>query len=669
MATEDIVVKVSLDDKLSNQTKSMSDRFTQSLSNLKTSTVAAGAAFVAFGAVVWKGIEAFAESEKVSLQLEARLKSTGGVVGYTADQLKKMASSLSEVTGETDEAIVSMQTMLISFDRIRGEAFYKTQQAALDLSAALGQDLKTSAQTLGRALQEPERGVQLLRRAGINFTESQKSMIEQMVETNNIAGAQDIILKELEKRFGGAAEAAGKGLSGSLKRLGNAWDELLESMGRVVTNDGKSGGVIDWAISVIKWMDEMVQKVPYWAQKFFAGADFLFILLKHNWNIVTEHFKYAWETMLEYLKVGLRKFIDFHVAILDYIPGMKQVADYWREVSTNLAGTTTAAQAHENRLKALNDEHARELRVLSLTNEQLDQNEQKRLAIADVPVKPEDNTATPYVDPSKGGHREGAILLAEQFRALQESTYSELELEGMKYESKLLLLKSYYGQEYETDAEAKRIRETLELEHQARLGNATAQGILARRDFERKTQTEQTKFVLDNLAGMLSGVSNYNKTFFALSKAANIAQAIMNTYRGASNALAAYPPPLSLVMAAAVVATGFAQVAQIKNQNYGGAAHGGLDYVPSEQTYLLNKGERVLSPNQNKDLTDYLDQGGGNGISVGAVNINVAVADAKGLMAMDKSDWQKVVSEGVIPALNSLDKIGIRQDALSRLRT
>lgn len=38
----------------------------------------------------------------------------------------------------------------------------------------------------------------------------------------------------------------------------------------------------------------------------------------------------------------------------------------------------------------------------------------------------------------------------------------------------------------------------------------------------------------------------------------------------------------------------------------GGAAHGGLDYVPAESTFLLQKGERVLSPRQNEDLTEFL---------------------------------------------------------------
>ena len=52
------------------------------------------------------------------------------------------------------------------------------------------------------------------------------------------------------------------------------------------------------------------------------------------------------------------------------------------------------------------------------------------------------------------------------------------------------------------------------------------------------------------------------------------------------------------------------------------AAHGGLDYVPAEQTYKLQRGERVVSPKQNEDLTSFLEGGGMSGSGT-TVTINV----------------------------------------------
>jgi hypothetical protein len=62
---------------------------------------------------------------------------------------------------------------------------------------------------------------------------------------------------------------------------------------------------------------------------------------------------------------------------------------------------------------------------------------------------------------------------------------------------------------------------------------------------------------------------------------------------------------------AGMAATAGAAFAIASTSTMGGAAHGGLDFVPKESTYLLDKGERVLSPRQNEDFTEFLGEGGG----------------------------------------------------------
>ena len=116
------------------------------------------------------------------------------------------------------------------------------------------------------------------------------------------------------------------------------------------------------------------------------------------------------------------------------------------------------------------------------------------------------------------------------------------------------------------------------LEHEAKLGNIEAKGILARQKFEQKTTKQKTKFVLGELASLTSGVAQHNKTLFKINKIASIANAIINTAQGVSLALASYPPPVSFAMAAAVAAAGYAQVSAIKNTAFGG---GGTGTTPS----------------------------------------------------------------------------------------
>lgn len=117
----------------------------------------------------------------------------------------------------------------------------------------------------------------------------------------------------------------------------------------------------------------------------------------------------------------------------------------------------------------------------------------------------------------------------------------------------------------------------------------------------------------DLMGGLMGEQSAAYKTMFAMSKAFAVAQAIMNaphTYSNVYTSASLIPmigPYIAPVLAGAAVAIQVAQAAQIKSVNLTGMAHNGIDNVPREGTWLLDGGERVLNPNQNKDLTNYLN--------------------------------------------------------------
>jgi hypothetical protein len=167
------------------------------------------------------------ESAKVTAQLGAVLKSTGGVAGVTAEEVEDLSASLSNLTGMDDEAITSAQSLLLTFTNISKDVFPDTTKAVLDLSAAMGQDFQTSATQLGKALNDPIKGITALTRVGVTFTEQQKEQIAAMVEAGNVADAQRIILAELNKEFGGSAEAQATNVA----RLTVAWGNLREELG------------------------------------------------------------------------------------------------------------------------------------------------------------------------------------------------------------------------------------------------------------------------------------------------------------------------------------------------------------------------------------------------------------------------------------------------------
>lgn len=177
------------------------------------------------------GVKSAMESEAATTQLNAVLKSTGGIAGVTAEQALVIASSLQDLTTYSDEATLSAENLLLTFTNISKDVFPQATLTALDMSTALGQDLKSSSIQLGKALQDPVDGITALRRVGVNFTDEQKNMIEAMVASGDVMGAQKLILKELQLEFGGSAFAAGQTFGGQVAILTNKLDNVAETIG------------------------------------------------------------------------------------------------------------------------------------------------------------------------------------------------------------------------------------------------------------------------------------------------------------------------------------------------------------------------------------------------------------------------------------------------------
>lgn len=154
-------------------------------------------------------MKAAKESADAIGQVNAALASMGGAAGRTTEQLQALAASqMGGSLFDDDQILREVTANLLTFGKVSGEQFDRAQQAALDLSTRMGTDLTSATIQIGKALNDPIKGVTALSKAGIQFTADQKAMIASMVEAGDVAGAQQIILGELEKQFGGAAQAA-----------------------------------------------------------------------------------------------------------------------------------------------------------------------------------------------------------------------------------------------------------------------------------------------------------------------------------------------------------------------------------------------------------------------------------------------------------------------------
>lgn len=172
--------------------------------------------------------------EDTQKQLNTVLSSTHGAAGVSASMALKLADSLSTVTRFSNSAVLATENLLLTFTAISKDQFPQATKVTLDMAQALGEDTKSAAIQLGKALQDPVLGVTALRRVGVNFSKSQVDVIKHLVATGQTAKAQQLILAELQREFGGSAEAAGKTFAGSLAILNNHLTMVKEQVGAAV---------------------------------------------------------------------------------------------------------------------------------------------------------------------------------------------------------------------------------------------------------------------------------------------------------------------------------------------------------------------------------------------------------------------------------------------------
>lgn len=193
-----------------------------------------GLALAGVGAIVATGVKETLDAATGTAQLAAGIKSTGNAANVSVKGMQDLASSIQNMSGQTDDSIVKAQQLLLTFTNIKNSGpdkiFDQATQAAADMAAKMGGDASSNAILLGKALNDPTKGITALTRVGVSFTQGQKDSIKAMQDSGNTVGAQKLILKELQTEFGGAAKAAGESLPGQLKIGQRAFEDMSQSI-------------------------------------------------------------------------------------------------------------------------------------------------------------------------------------------------------------------------------------------------------------------------------------------------------------------------------------------------------------------------------------------------------------------------------------------------------
>lgn len=180
---------------------------------------------------------AAAEGVAVANQRIDQIAKSMGIFGAqtqeVSDRLKEYAEANELTVGVDAEVIKATQAKLLAFKGLAstadeaGGAFDRTTKAALDLAAAGFGSAEANAAKLGRALEDPIKGMSALARSGVVFTDAEKEKIKTLVKSGDTLAAQNLILQALETRFGGTAAATAT----ASERIKLAFDNVRESVG------------------------------------------------------------------------------------------------------------------------------------------------------------------------------------------------------------------------------------------------------------------------------------------------------------------------------------------------------------------------------------------------------------------------------------------------------
>jgi uncharacterized protein YoxC len=201
--------------------------------------VGVGIAVAAITGLAVKSSQAWDIQAAAIKNVEAGLESTAGVAGRTLAQLEKQAVSLQKNTFIGDEKILQGVTaQMLTFTNVTESRFDRAQQAVIDITAKLNglnvtqENLKSISLATGKALNAPVQNLGALGRMGIQFSKEQKETIKVLASTGQVAKAQEIILAEIEKQYGGTAAALAKTAGGMQASLKNMGGDMLELIGK-----------------------------------------------------------------------------------------------------------------------------------------------------------------------------------------------------------------------------------------------------------------------------------------------------------------------------------------------------------------------------------------------------------------------------------------------------
>jgi hypothetical protein len=519
------------------QAKTATEQHGGALDGLKGKVVSLIAQFVGFAAVVrlvWDSFKGAVEEDKLLTQLAANTRLLGHATDAQVISTRAWVFEMQKAAGLDKNVLIPALTQTMAVTR--------------DVSSAQ-RLVEISAGAAARGIGEFEGNVTALSRAiatgTIRGVGPFQNLLRDLIKTTGDLGAATVILYKDYGDAGAAVETAAM----KMARAKVAWQETKDAIGGIVMDTGVTGEG-----SLLK--------------AFSKGLVFIAGGLVYTTTLVV--------SFITHVKtLGL--------AIKDYLTGNFKKAKW--EIAgfgDTIIADLEKAQAHVQKMtKDVNDAWDKSNTHVKTGQEQL----AKDIAIIREKMKkPEEKLQTlpkarPITDVDAIDPLTGMPFKVEE-KMVKEALARQVE-EWRKNAEKVDKIHKELASKYKnwTMAELQaKIDELREIE--------------ATEMTSAQTQ-ERIEAVLVNAKAKLDQASMLDATKFALSQFGNVkgvavAQALINTYEGATKALSAYPPPFSFIAAAAVIAAGLMQVKQITQTEpgiAGGASAGAASATMPPMVY------------------------------------------------------------------------------------
>ncbi len=644
-----------------------------------------------------ESVRMFSEQEQASARVEAAIRSTGGAAGVTSEELHKMASGLQGVTTFGDETILRGQSMLLTFTKIGKDVFPQATEAMLNLATSMGTDVKDAAIQLGKALNDPAVGVTALQRVGITMSAAQKDQIEQFVAVGDAAGAQRIILGELETQFGGLARAVAETGTGKLiqfqNQIGDLREELAGPLMGAMGNTINIFGAFETAADGTSQATLTAQKIGRGLAKVFAATAVTVKILWESLQILGGGIQ-TWiieaglkaEKTLNSLSISAQTVGRVFKAvvsgefgsiggILDEQGGKlvennrifakaSELAweDFTKKTEGNIGDITNAWEGYNLALVEIDGntkkvaKSAQDFKPPPALDVEGKKVTTKEIDFSKIELARQREIEELRIQVREDGLEKEIALERFRFRVLEEenSTRHEfLEAAEALHLKKIEDLQIAHNEKLlKSQAEFTQAR----LDAIANLGGGVASMVGGFREIEKANQAAKIAQMEQNGASkeqIEQAQKNANKqtTLAKLLQKVAIFETIASTYAGVAKALnSPLPPPIPQIDAASRLAQGLGALANIKAQKFAqGGIVGGNSFSGDQVSARLNSGEMVLNKKHQAQLFAMANGkgGGGDTYNFEAPQIHVGAG-------ANRQEVMEAVDEGYARAINNL---------------